>query len=162
MDQTHIMLQKVRAHTRISSNKILDQLANKGTTCNKPTSASPHTHRIHHTLMAQQNSGMQKPQWNPRPPDRQIPLRTRTTQNPNLHTSTNGYATHKLIKNPQTIFGNPHNILCTNSTYLEIPIRPIHGKPLIEHLLATNISQPQMHILPKPHNRHAATPTLHL
>ena len=54
------------------------------------------------------------------------------------------------------------HILYTNYINLKIPIRPIHGKPLKEHIMATNKSQPQLHTLPKPQNWHMATPTLHL
>ena len=44
-----ITIQKVKAHIRILGNKIANQLANEGTTCNKPT-PTPHIH-IAHTIV---------------------------------------------------------------------------------------------------------------
>ena len=42
MDETQHTNTKVRLHIGISSNEIVDQLANEGTTPNKPTNSKQH------------------------------------------------------------------------------------------------------------------------
>ena len=60
------------------------------------------------------------------------------------------------------LWGSLRQFWCTNYTNLKLPTCLIHGKPPKEHLLATNISQPQLHILLKPWNWHVVTHILHL
>lgn len=54
------------------------------------------------------------------------------------------------------------HIWCTKYINIKIPVHPIHGKPLKKHLMAINISQPQLRTLPKPRHWHVAIPTLYL
>ena len=122
----NITIQRVRAHNGMLGNKIANQLANEGTTRNKPTS-TPNTHiatskhhREIHNLQIKCTS-------------------TKTTTNKNYE-----------LQNPKFTYVDNHvfneqiNQQLSNTSWKPQANRLIHGKPPKEHMMATNISQPQL------------------
>ena len=119
-----------------------------------------------HTLSAQLNPHKWTLWRNLQPPNihKQIQPWTKTT-NCKIHIQIcrqMGVQQEKTIKNFETNFESLMHIRCTNYKNLRIPIHTIHGKTSEDHLPATKIFQSQFQTLPKPRNRHVATPTIHL
>ena len=128
------------------------QLANEGTTHNKPTphpTYTSHTPYLIGSTKSQQANIMEKSTTSNH--TNTIMNRNRKLHNQNSHTSTNRCLMIKS-KNIKLLMESLKHMRYINYTNHKIPIRPIHGKPPKEHLMATNISQPQLHTLPKPQN----------
>ena len=150
----NITIQKL-GHTEILGNEIAYQLPNVGTTCNKPipTSQIHIAHTIYYWLngipTSKDHGGICNLQTYLNKYHCKQSLRIAKSN----FTYIDKWVFHKQIKQlPTNHFQKALRIWCTNTQTLKLRSAKIHGILMKEHLLATNISEPQLHSLPKPLN----------